>query len=78
MVWQAAGRVKIPIVGMGGISKWQDAVELLLAGASALQIGTVFFSDPYAPVKILEGLQSYLDRNGIGSVTELTGQIRPY
>ena len=78
MVWQAAGRVKIPIVGMGGISKWQDAVELLLAGASALQIGTVFFSDPYAPVKILEGLQSYLDRNGVGSVTELTGQIRPY
>ena len=78
MVWQAAGRVKIPIVGMGGISKWQDAVELLLAGASALQIGTVFFSDPYAPVKILEGLQSYLDRNGIGSVTELTGQICPY
>ncbi len=78
MVWQAAGRVKIPIVGMGGISKWQDAVELLLAGASALQIGTVFFSDPYAPVKILEGLQSYLDRSGIGSVTELTGQIRPY
>ena len=78
MVWQAAGRVKIPIVGMGGISKWQDAVELLLAGASALQIGTVFFSDPYAPVKILEGLQSYLDRNGIGSVTGLTGQIRPY
>ena len=70
--------MKIPIVGMGGISKWQDAVELLLAGASALQIGTVFFSDPYAPVKILEGLQSYLDRNGIGSVTELTGQIRPY
>ena len=78
MVWQAANRVKIPIVGMGGISKWQDAVELLLAGASALQIGTVFFSNPYAPVEILKGLQEYLDRAGLDSVTELTGQIRPY
>ncbi len=78
MVWQAANRVKIPIVGMGGISKWQDAVELLLAGASALQIGTVFFSNPYAPVEILKGLQEYLDRAGLHSVTELTGQIRPY
>ncbi len=78
MVWQAAQRVKIPIVGMGGISKWQDAVELLLAGASALQIGTVFFTDPYAPVKILDGLNEYLDENGISSVTELTGGIRPW
>lgn len=78
MVWQAAQRVKIPIVGMGGISKWQDAVELLLAGAAALQIGTVFFTDPYAPVKILDGLNQYLDRNGIQSVTDLTGGIRPW
>ncbi len=75
MVWQAAQRVKIPIVGMGGVSKWQDAVELLLAGASALQIGTAFFTDPYAPVKILDGLNQYLDQNGISSVTELTGGI---
>lgn len=78
MVWQAARRVKIPIVGMGGISKWQDAVELLLAGASALQIGTAFFTDPYAPVKILDGLEQYLDDKGIASVTELTGGIRPW
>lgn len=74
MVWQAAQRVKIPIVGMGGISKWQDAAELLLAGASALQIGTVLFSDPYAPVKILDGLNRYLDQNKLSSVTELTGK----
>jgi dihydroorotate dehydrogenase (NAD+) catalytic subunit len=76
MVWQAAQRVKIPIVGMGGISKWQDAVELLLAGASALQIGTVLFTDPYAPVKILDGLNQYLDQNKILSVTELTGKVK--
>lgn len=78
MVWQAARRVKIPIVGMGGISKWQDAVELMLAGASALQIGTVFFTDPYAPVKILDGLNRYLDQNGIACVSELTGKIQPW
>ena len=78
MVWQASQRVKIPIVGMGGISKWEDAVEMLLAGASALQIGTVFFTDPYAPVKILDGLNRYLDERNIKSVTELTGGIQPW
>jgi len=76
MVYQAAQRVKIPIVGMGGVSKWQDAVELLLAGASALQIGTVFFTDPYAPVKILDGLNQYLDNHKIENVTELTGKVK--
>ncbi|QEY35667.1 dihydroorotate dehydrogenase [Caproiciproducens galactitolivorans] len=76
MVNQAYRRVKIPIVGMGGISKWQDAVEMLLAGASALQIGTVFFSDPYAPVKILDGLNDYLDRSRISTVSDLTGQVQ--
>lgn len=78
MVWQVAQRVKIPIVGMGGISKWEDAVELLLAGASALQIGTVFFTDPYAPVKILDGLNQYLDRSGFSSVSDLTGRVCPW
>jgi dihydroorotate dehydrogenase (NAD+) catalytic subunit len=78
MVWQVANAVKIPIIGMGGISTWQDAVEMLIAGASALQIGTVLFSDPYAPIKINEGLNSYLDKNGLKSVTELTGTIKPW
>ena len=76
MVYQAAQRVKIPIVGMGGVSKWQDAVELLLAGASALQIGTAFFTDPYAPVKIIEGLHQYLDQNKITSVAALSGKVK--
>mgnify|MGYP004537567821 CR=1 FL=1 len=78
MVWQAYNRVKIPIVGMGGISCWQDAVELMLAGASALQLGTVFFANPYAPVEITEGLNRYLDETGIASVTELTGKMHPW
>lgn len=78
MVWQAAARVKIPIVGAGGVSCWKDAAELLLAGASAVQIGTVFFSDPEAPLGILKGLNEYLDQNGISSVGELTGGVMPW
>lgn len=78
MIWQAASRVKIPIVGMGGISKWEDAVELMLAGASALQVGTAFFLNPYAPVDILKGLADYLDQNNMASVTELTGKIQAW
>ncbi len=78
MVWQAAQRVKIPIVGMGGISCWQDAVEMLLAGASALQVGTVLFSDPYASVKILDGLNQYLDSQGIESASDLTGGVKAW
>ena len=78
MVWQTYGKVKIPIVGLGGISTWQDAVEMLLAGATALQIGTVLFTDPYAPVKIVEGLTAYMEKNGVKSLSELTGAMRPW
>ena len=78
MVWQAYSRVKIPVVGLGGITTWEDAVEMLLAGASALQIGTALFTDPYTPQKILAGLERYLDDNGIASVTELTGKVQPW
>lgn len=78
MVWQVANAVKIPIVGMGGISCWQDAVEMLMAGATALQIGTVLFNDPYAPIKINKGLNDYLDKKGMKSVAELTGTIKPW
>ena len=78
MVWQTAGAVKIPVVGMGGISSWRDAVEMMLAGASAIQVGTALFSDPYAPLKIKEGLNRYLDDQGIASVTELAGMVKPW
>ena len=63
---------------MGGISSWEDAVEMMIAGATALQIGTVLFSDPYAPIKIAEGVSRFLDDNGIASVTELTGTVKPW
>lgn len=78
MVWQTAGAVKIPVVGMGGISTWRDAVEMMLAGASAIQVGTALFSDPYAPLKIKEGLNRYLEDQGIASVTELAGMVKPW
>lgn len=78
MVWQTYQKVKIPIVGLGGISTWQDAVEMLLAGAAALQIGTVLFTDPYAPVKIAEGLSRFMDENGVQSVSELTGAVQAW
>lgn len=78
MVWQTAQKVKIPIIGLGGISTWQDAVEMLLAGASALQVGTAIFTDPYAPQKIVAGLEEYMKQNGVKSVSELTGGVRQW
>jgi dihydroorotate dehydrogenase (NAD+) catalytic subunit len=72
MVRQVYNRVKVPIVGMGGISKWQDAVEMMLAGAAAVQVGTASFTDPYAPVKIRDGLAAYLEENHL-TLGELTG-----
>ena len=78
MVWQVANAVSIPVVGMGGIEKWQDAVEMLLAGASALQMGAAIFADPYAPLKVIDGLNEDLDSHNIGKVTELVGKVQPW
>ena len=78
MVWQVANAVKLPILGLGGVSRWEDAVEMLLAGASLVGVGTAMFRDPLAPLDILEGLENYLERNGISSVTELTGGVEIY
>lgn len=75
MVWETARRVHIPVIGMGGIATWEDAVEMLLAGASAIQVGTAMFADAFAPLKIIEGLACYLEANQIQSVTELTGKV---
>lgn len=78
MVWQAANRVKIPVVGLGGIEKWQDAIEMMLAGANAIQVGTAMFYDPYAPLKIIEGVNQWLDDHGIKDVNEIVGQVKPW
>lgn len=78
MVWQVANRVQIPVVGMGGITKWQDAVEMLLAGASAIQIGTANFTDAYTPLKVIMGIEEYLDAHGESCVTDIVGKVRPW
>lgn len=78
MVWQTYQKVKLPIVGLGGISRWQDAVEMLLCGASAIQVGTAIFTDPYAPIKIRDGLLEYMEKHGVTSISELTGGVKPW
>lgn len=77
-VWQVHKAVKVPLIGMGGISTWEDAVEMMLAGASAIQMGTAIFTDPYAPLKVKEGLAQYMDDNGIKSLSEIVGQVQPW
>jgi len=76
MVWQAARAVKIPVVGLGGIATGEDASEFLIAGASAVQVGTATFWDPASPVRIAEELGKFLRREKIGSVRELVGTLK--
>jgi dihydroorotate dehydrogenase (NAD+) catalytic subunit len=75
MVWQVYNAVKIPLVGMGGIMNATDAIEFLLAGATAVQIGTANFIDPTVSLKVIEGIDKYLNDNGLNSVSELTGAL---
>lgn len=75
MVWQVYQAVKIPIIGMGGICSWEDAIEFILAGSTAIQVGTYNFVDPAVSVKIVEGIQQYLSRHHVDSVTDLIGAL---
>ncbi len=75
MVWQVYNAVKIPVFGIGGIMNATDAVEFMLAGAAAVQVGTANFIDPQIPVKIIKGIENYLERHHFDSVSELTGAM---
>lgn len=75
MVYQAAQTVSIPIIGMGGITCWQDAVEFFLAGASAIAVGTANFTDPAVTMRIADGLNAYLSAHHIGNISELVGKM---
>ena len=75
MVWQVAQAVKIPVIGLGGIMNATDAIEFMLAGASAIQIGTANFIDPTVSVKVVDGINEYLDRHGFKSVTDIIGAL---
>jgi dihydroorotate dehydrogenase (NAD+) catalytic subunit len=75
MVWQVYNAVKIPVFGMGGIMNATDAIEFMLAGSAAVQVGTAVFIDPMAPVNIIQGIEEYMDRHGVKEVSELVGAM---
>jgi len=75
MVWQVAKAVKIPVIGLGGIMTSTDAIEFMLAGASAIQIGTANFIDPSVSIKVIDGINDYLDRHGFSSVADIIGAL---
>ena len=75
MVWQVAKAVKIPVIGLGGIASANDALEFLMAGATAVQIGTANFLDPTVTIKVIDGLQDYLNRHNIKDINEIIGII---
>lgn len=76
MVWQAAQAVKLPIIGMGGIATAEDALEFILAGATAVSVGTANFINPTATLEIVRGLEEYLDKYSISDINELIGAVR--
>lgn len=78
MVWQVANAVDIPVCGMGGISCAEDAIEMMMAGAECFQIGAVMFKDPYAPVKIIDGISEWCDKNGVKNISEIVGTVKPW
>ena len=78
MGWEVACAVDLPILGMGGVAKGEDAAQLMLAGASAVAVGTACFADPYAPIKVRDGLAQIASAQGLDKVSDLTGGVRPW
>ena len=78
MVWEVSNAVKIPVLGMGGVSKGEDAAQMMLAGATAVAVGTALFADPYAAVNVRDGLAAIAAKQGLANVSELTGGVNPW
>ena len=78
MVWEVSQAVKVPVLGMGGVSKGEDAAQLMLAGASAVAVGTALFAAPFAPIKVRDGLEAIAARQGLEAVSGLTGGVCPW
>jgi dihydroorotate oxidase len=76
MVWQCANAVKIPIVGMGGILTAEDAIEFLMAGATAVSVGAANFINPYATAEIADGIEAFMKEQGIEDINEIIGCVR--
>lgn len=75
MVYEAANAVDVPVIGMGGIMNANDAIEFLIAGASAVAVGTAIFADPYAPIRVIDGINKYLDDHKISRVSDIVGTV---
>ena len=78
MVWQVAKAVSVPILGMGGVSTGDDAVEMILAGADLVAVGTAMFADPCAPLRVRDGIARYLEQKGFSAVGDIKGKVREY
>jgi len=76
MVWQVAQAVKIPVIGIGGIMNTADAIEFMLAGASAVQVGTGLFKNPFIPLEIIEGMKKYMEEHKLNNITDLIGGLQ--
>ena len=76
MVYQVANAVKLPIIGMGGITTAEDAIEFILAGATAVSVGTANFANPYATIEVIEGIEAYMKKYGVSDINDLIGAVR--
>lgn len=78
MVWQVRNAVSLPILGMGGIASANDAIEMLIAGADAVGVGTAMFANPYLPLEIIDGIAKYMEENGIKNVADISATVQPW
>ena len=76
MVYEVAGAVKVPVVGIGGIAAASDALEFIMAGASAVQVGTANFPNPQAPLEVIEGIEAFMTKEGVEDIAELIGAVK--
>lgn len=78
MVWEVHNAVNLPILGLGGVSTWEDAAQLILAGATAVGVGSAVFREPMAPLEVAEGLEKWCISQGVSEIRELTGAVKPW
>lgn len=78
MVWQVSNAVNIPVIGMGGIYSANDVIEMMMAGARAIQVGSALFADAYAPIKIIEGIEQFMEENNISDINDIVGSVKPW
>lgn len=78
MVWQAANAVHIPVSGIGGVTTWKDAVEMMMAGATTVQVGAALFQNPMAAVEMIDGMEAWCRENSVGHISDIIGSVIPY